>query len=65
MSVEVRYRPRKCLPLYHYQIHPIFGFLHARIQTWFHFHVYVCLNGREFSGSLAQGCRCIEPKRYL
>ena len=47
-KLEVRYRPRKCLHLYHYQIHPVFGFMHARIQTWFPFHVYVCLNGREW-----------------
>jgi hypothetical protein len=47
-KLEVRYRPRKCLHLYHYQIHPVFGFMHARIQTWFPFHVYVCINGREW-----------------
>jgi hypothetical protein len=39
-------RLRKCLHLYHYQIHPTFGFMHARIQTWFPFSVQVCLNGR-------------------
>jgi len=47
-KLEIRYRPRKCLHLYHYQIHPVFGFMHARIQTWFPFHVYVCINGREW-----------------
>ena len=46
--LEIQYRQRKCLHLYHYQVHPAFGFLHARIQTWFPFHVYVCLNGREW-----------------
>jgi hypothetical protein len=46
--VEVCYRLRKCTHLYHYQIHPIFGFMHARIQTWFPFTVYVCINGREW-----------------
>jgi hypothetical protein len=34
--------------MYHYQIHPIFGFMHARIQTWFPFAVQICLNGREW-----------------
>jgi hypothetical protein len=43
---EVGFRKRKCLHLYHYQIHPVFGFMHARIQTWFPFRVYVCINGR-------------------
>jgi hypothetical protein len=41
-------RHRKCLFLYHYQIHPIFGFMHARIQTWFPFAIQICLNGREW-----------------
>lgn len=41
-------RPRKCLFLYHYFIHPIFGFMHARLQTWFPFPIQVCLNGREW-----------------
>jgi hypothetical protein len=47
-KLEIRYRPRKCLHLYHYQIHPVFGFMHARIQTWFPFRIYVCINGREW-----------------
>jgi hypothetical protein len=47
-KLEIRYRQRKCLHLYHYQMHPVFGFMHARIQTWFPFRVYVCLNGREW-----------------
>jgi hypothetical protein len=47
-KLEIRYRQRKCLHLYHYQIHPVFGFMHARIQTWFPFRIYVCLNGREW-----------------
>jgi hypothetical protein len=47
-KLEIHYRQRKCVHLYHYQIHPIFGFMHARIQTWFPFRVYVCLNGREW-----------------
>src|SRR4029077_3310168 len=47
-KLEVRYRQRKCLHLYHYQVHPVFGFMHARIQTWFPFRIYVCLNGREW-----------------
>ncbi len=47
-KLEIPYRPRKCLHLYHYQIHPVLGFMHARIQTWFPFRIYVCLNGREW-----------------
>jgi hypothetical protein len=47
-KLEIGYRQRKCLHLYHYQIHPVFGFMHARIQTWFPFRIYVCINGREW-----------------
>jgi hypothetical protein len=39
---------RKCLHLYHYQLHPQLGFMHARIQTWFPFSIQICLNGREW-----------------
>ena len=46
--LQLRPRHRKCLYLYHYQIHPIFGFMHARIQTWFPFAIQICLNGREW-----------------
>jgi len=41
-------RQRKCLHLYHYWIDPVFGFMNARIQTWFPFTIQVCLNGREW-----------------
>lgn len=41
-------RRRKCLHLYHYMLDPEFGFMHARIQTWFPFQVQVCVNGREW-----------------
>jgi len=43
-------RLRKCLHLYHYWIDPVFGFMSARIQTWFPFAIHVCLNGREWLG---------------
>jgi hypothetical protein len=40
---------RKCEHLYHYFLHPRFGFCNARIQTWFPFNVQICLNGREWA----------------
>jgi hypothetical protein len=46
--LELQLRSGKCLFLYHYQIHPLFGFLHARIQTGFPFSIQICLNGREW-----------------
>lgn len=38
-------RCRPCLHLYHYSIHPVFGFMNARIQTWFPFHIQICIHG--------------------
>ena len=47
-TIELEPRHRKCLYFYHYQVHPTFGFMHARIQTWFPFAIQICLNGREW-----------------
>jgi hypothetical protein len=44
----LRLRPRKCLHIYQYFLHPVFGFLNARLQTWFPFNIQICLNGREW-----------------
>ena len=41
-------RDRAAGVLYHYQIHPEVGWMHARIQTWFPFQIQVVLNGREW-----------------
>ena len=46
--LEWQPRWRKCLFYYHYWIHPEFGFMNARIQTWMPFPVQVCINGREW-----------------
>ena len=45
-SMAVRRRPN--LAIYHYRLDPLFGWCHARIQTWFPFYVHVCINGREW-----------------
>jgi hypothetical protein len=42
----LRLRPSKCIHLYKYFLHPRFGFMNARIQTWFPFNIQICLNGR-------------------
>jgi hypothetical protein len=41
-------RVRPCHVLYQYQKHPELGWLYARIQTWFPFHMQVGINGREW-----------------
>lgn len=45
---RLRLHPGKCLHLYKYFIDPVFGFMNARIQTWFPFNIQICLNGREW-----------------
>jgi len=37
---------RKCLFVYHYWMHPVLGFMSARLQTWFPFPLHIYLNGR-------------------
>ena len=46
--VRVRGEPGKCSHLYHYYLHPQFGWLYVRLQTWFPFEIQVGLNGREW-----------------
>jgi hypothetical protein len=46
--LQLKRRPRKCMHLYHYQFHPVLGWMNARIQTWFPFSIQICLNGREW-----------------
>ena len=38
----------KCSQLYHYYLHPRFGWMYIRLQTWFPFEVQIGLNGREW-----------------
>jgi hypothetical protein len=45
---EIRGASGKCSQLYHYFIHPKFGWMYVRLQTWFPFDIQVGLNGREW-----------------
>lgn len=47
-KLRLKYGQGKCLHTYHYYLHPVFGFMHARLQTWFPFTIRVCINGREW-----------------
>lgn len=47
-KLQLVVRRRKCLHIYHYCIDPVFGFMNARIQTWFPFSIQICINGREW-----------------
>ncbi|MCW5979998.1 MAG: hypothetical protein KIT09_18090 [Bryobacteraceae bacterium] len=45
---ELQMAPRKCLFVYQYWMHPVFGFLSVRLQTWLPFPIHIYLNGREW-----------------
>ena len=47
-SPELKGAVRKCLHYYHYLLHPQFGFMHARLQSWMPLTFNICLNGREW-----------------
>jgi hypothetical protein len=47
-QLELVSRWRKCLHLYHYYQHREFGLMHMRLQTWFPFNLWCCVNGREW-----------------
>ena len=44
----IRGEPSRCSHLYHYYVHPQFGWMYVRLQTWFPFEIQVGLNGREW-----------------
>jgi len=45
----------RCKHLYFYFDHNDFGFMNIRLQTWFPYHIQICLNGRQWlRRSLAQ-----------
>lgn len=47
-KIQLRGRERKCLHIYHYLIHPVFGLMNVRFQTWFPLSIQICINGREW-----------------
>jgi hypothetical protein len=47
-KIQIRAREKMCLHIYQYLIHPVFGFMNARLQTWFPFTIQLCINGREW-----------------
>lgn len=44
----LKLRTGKCLYIYKYYLHPQFGFMHLRLQTYLPFDVQVYMNGREW-----------------
>lgn len=47
-QLKLRAERGRCQHLYHYHLHPEFGLMYLRLQTWFPFTLYVGLNGRDW-----------------
>ena len=47
-KLEFKLQSGKCQHFYFYHLHPEFGLMHLRLQSWFPFLVQICLNGREW-----------------
>jgi hypothetical protein len=47
-SLIIRGERGKCSHLYHYYMHPLFGWMYVRLQTWFPFEFQIGINGREW-----------------
>ncbi len=47
-KLEFKLESGKCQHFYFYHLHPEFGLMHLRLQSWFPFQVQICLNGREW-----------------
>lgn len=54
-KLELNYRPRKCVHVYHYFDDPQVGFGHVRLQSWVPFGITICLNGRHWLEKQLQG----------
>ena len=46
--LELGSAQRKCLHYYFYLVHPQFGPMHVRLQTWLPQKIHICLNGRDW-----------------
>jgi hypothetical protein len=46
--LELRPALRKCLHYYFYLVHPTFGPMHVRLQSWRPWSIKVCLHGRDW-----------------
>jgi hypothetical protein len=45
---QLRHYKVQCKHLYFYFDHNEYGFMNIRLQTWFPYHIQICLNGREW-----------------
>lgn len=62
-KLELRPAEKRCLHLYFYYIHPLFGWSHVRVQSWLPFSVWIVVNGREWLSRDLQQARIDFQKR--
>lgn len=53
--LELHYRRRKCVFIYHYFDDPQLGLGHVRVQSWVPWGVTICINGRHWLEKQLQG----------
>jgi hypothetical protein len=54
-QLDVKLQVKKCKHYYHYYLNERFGLMHTRLQTWYPFHMHICMNGRYWlAGQLDQ-----------
>jgi len=53
-QIELRSFWGKCLHHYFYYLHPEWGCMHVRLQTWLPFTIHVVINGRDWLGRQLQ-----------
>ena len=59
-KLELRQGPGKCLHQYFYFLHPQFGLMHLRLQTWLPLTINICINGRDWLAN--QLLLTVQPK---
>jgi hypothetical protein len=47
-KLQFKLETGKCQHFYFYHLHPEFGLMHLRLQSWFPFQVDICINGRQW-----------------
>jgi hypothetical protein len=47
-KLHVQFEQSRCLHYYHYYLDERFGLMHTRLQSWYPFHMQICMNGREW-----------------
>ena len=62
-KLEFKLESGKCQHFYFYHLHPEFGLMHLRLQSWFPFEVQICLNGREWLSRQMDRCQMDYAKK--